>query len=307
MNVSIFYSWQSDTAPVRGRDLIGRALVRAADSIAADDSMLYRPTVDRDTRGVPGAPSMVAAILKKIDACSIFVADVSLTFGRSEGERQSPNPNVLIELGYALKRLGPERLLLVLDAAMGGPEQLPFDLRGNRVIVYGATSADDAALESELAAPLEESIGLILRTVGPPSDVAPVVHLDLQFTKERIESAQHDYRLHVKVVNSGTTVLKDWAVDLRFPGALLNPNRSYPIVQMPSDDARVTMRQTESSHSGPIFPGDRPEVIAVDYMMTHALYDRRGILFPQLVEAFLYVEGNLVASSSRTVKDLQFF
>ncbi len=306
MNVTVFFSWQSDTAADRGRDLLGRALARATETIAADKTAPHSPTLDQDTRGVPGAPSMVPAISQKIDACSVFVADVSLTFEQRDSVRKAPNPNVLLELGYALRRLGPERVLLILDTSTGRPEQLPFDLRGNRAITYNSTIGTDAA-EKGLTAEFETSVGLILRTVGPPHDVAPPVHLDLQFTKVNIASDRHDYRLHVTAANRGTRILKDWAIDLRFPSALLNPNRQYPIVPMPSDDDRVTMRQTEINHSGPIYPGDAKELIAVDYFMTHELYDRRGKLFPKLVEAFLYVEGDLVASSSRTVKDLQWF
>jgi hypothetical protein len=134
MDVKVFFSWQSDTQPETGRQLIERALYRAAAAVAADTSIPYRPEVDQDTRGVPGAPAMVAAILGKIDACSVFVADVTLTFERPERERKSPNPNVLLELGYALRRLGQHRVLLVLDTTNGGAEKLPFDLRGNRAI-----------------------------------------------------------------------------------------------------------------------------------------------------------------------------
>lgn len=276
-------------------------------AVAGDTSIPYRPTLDQDTEGVPGAPAMVAAILKKIDACSVFVADVSLTFEREANNRKSPNPNVLIELGYALRRLGPERVLLVVDTTTGTPEQLPFDLRGNRVVTYDGAGESEDALENELAKQFEAGLRLILDKAGPPHDVAPPVHIDLQFSKERIESARHDYRLHVEVVNSGTRILRDWAVELRFPSMLLNPSRNYPIVQNASADGRVAMRQTEANHSGPIFPGEKKEVLAVDYIMTHELYDRRAKLFPQKVEAFLYVEGELVTSSTRTVKDLQFF
>jgi hypothetical protein len=44
-----------------------------------------------------------------------------------------------IELGYAVKTLGPERVILVMNVAFGGPEKLPFDLRMRRVTTYNVS------------------------------------------------------------------------------------------------------------------------------------------------------------------------
>lgn len=56
------------------------------------------------------------------------MADVSIT-GRGE-KRPTPNPNVLIELGYAFKALGHERVILVFNRAFGKIEELPPTLSG---------------------------------------------------------------------------------------------------------------------------------------------------------------------------------
>lgn len=50
--------------------------------------------------------------------------------------RLTSNPNVLVELGFAAARLGWDRILLVQNTHYGTPEDLPFDLRGRRVITY---------------------------------------------------------------------------------------------------------------------------------------------------------------------------
>jgi hypothetical protein len=307
MNITVFLSWQSDTNAATGRVLLERALNRAVASVAVDAATPFRPAVDQDTRGIPGAPAMVAAILGKIDSCSIFVADVSLTFKRDTSDRYSPNPNVLLELGYALRRLGSERVLLLMDVAHGRPEQLPFDLRGNRLLTYDSGSESAAAIEASLAASLDESVRTIWQSAGPPPDVAPPIQLRLRWSKERIESARHDYRLHVEVLNRGTSILSNWALDLKFPRELLDPHKNYPIIQQPSQDKRVLIRRLEHEHSGPIFPGDPFEVIGIDYIMTHDLYDRRDKLFPMKVEASLYANGHLMATAAQLVKDLQFF
>src|SRR5437016_4475569 len=96
----VFYSWQSDLPNATNRTFIQKALEKAAASIAADESIEIEPVVDRDTQGVPGAPDIASTIFAKITAADIFVADVSITTRPKTG-RPTPNPNVLIELGYA--------------------------------------------------------------------------------------------------------------------------------------------------------------------------------------------------------------
>ena len=136
---TIFYSWQSDLPNATNRGLILIALERAAKAIAAAETVV----VDRDTQGIPGAPDISKAIFAKIDKADVFVADVSIVTGHHEG-RPSPNPNVLFELGYALKALGDERLILVFNREYGEVEQLPFDLRIRRTLTYKMAAADTA-------------------------------------------------------------------------------------------------------------------------------------------------------------------
>jgi hypothetical protein len=134
MKQTVFYSWQSDLPNPCNRGFIQDALEGAAAAIEADDTIAIEPVVDRDTQGVPGAPDIGSTIFSKITAADVFVADVSIT-GRDE-KRATPNPNVLIELGYAFKALGFERVILVFNRAFGKIEELPFDLRTRRVLAY---------------------------------------------------------------------------------------------------------------------------------------------------------------------------
>lgn len=249
---------------------------------------------------------MVSAILRKIDLCSVFVADVTLTFEGIESSRKSPNPNVLLELGYALRRLGPERVLIVLDTAFGAPEQLPFDLRGSRAITYNSVD-DPQIVEDRLFDEFTAALRLILSNAGPPADIAPPVHLELEFTKERLEQERHEYRLHVSVTNRGNELLRDWAVEVRFPGPLLHPNRQYPVVGNHLPDRRVVMRQIEANHSGPIYPGEKKELMGIDYIMTRESREEADMLFAQKVEAFFFAEGARLASAFRLVRELQVF
>ena len=134
MKQIVFYSWQSDLPNPSNRGFIQEALENAATAITADDTVAIEPVVDRDTQGVPGAPDIASTIFAKITAADVFVADVSI-IGRDD-KRATPNPNVLIELGYAFKALGHEKVILVFNRAFGKIEELPFDLRMRRVLAY---------------------------------------------------------------------------------------------------------------------------------------------------------------------------
>lgn len=304
MRATVFFSWQSDTPSKSGREYLYAALAEAIASIPEDPQLVLRPELDHDTHGVPGAPLVVSAILQKIDECSVFVADVSLTYERRRpaAERHAPNPNVLLELGYALKRLGHARVLLLLNVEFGSPEELPFDLRGNRVIPYQHYQKAD---QDQLVRELGEAIHLILTSAGPPADVLPRAEILLKYVKRHIANDRHQYRLPVRVRNTGDEVLAGWSVEVEFPRALLEPSLSYPIARELDGRRVVVMRRTQEEHSGPLYPGDEKELIGIDYYMDDDLYDRRGQLFSMPVTARFYVGTKLVARGTTTVGELQ--
>lgn len=138
--IRIFYSWQSDLPNSETRGLI-------QDSISSAVKML-RDTVeieaDRDTKGEYGSPDIVQTIFSKIDECDIFIADVSIVNKYSsitdEGEngnvRYGPNPNVMLELGYAASVVVWENVICILDTDYGSPDDLPFDLAHHRLSPY---------------------------------------------------------------------------------------------------------------------------------------------------------------------------
>jgi len=91
--------------------------------------------------------------LALIDNAGVFVADVSIVTPQGF-EKPSPNPNVLLELGYALRALGPARIILVANEHFGAVDALPFDLRSRRVLCYAAApdETDRATPRKKLAA-----------------------------------------------------------------------------------------------------------------------------------------------------------
>jgi len=165
----VFYSWQSDLPNRTNRGLIQSALEKAARELRSDESIAVEPVVDRDTLGEPGAPDIATTILRKIDDASVFVCDVSIV-SRPENGRLCPNPNVLLELGYALKSLRSERVVLVFNTASGDLNELPFDLRFKRVLTYHMPdTGDSSAVRSSLTADLTTALRSIFKHIEEAS------------------------------------------------------------------------------------------------------------------------------------------
>lgn len=311
MRVTIFYSWQSDTPSERGKDFVAVALAEATRRIAEDVTVDLRPEVDQDTTGVPGSPNMSVEIFGKIDHCAVFIADVSLTYRREVGlPKPSPNPNVLIELGYAVKSRGWPRILQVMNTAYGAPDKLPFDLRGHRAITFSLGDDDDPAeIAAYLTDRLEEQLGLIFESAGVQDGPVPPVELDLGYKERSITRDRHEYRLSAKARNPGSKVIDGWVVEVRLPRSVLESNLSYPIVEDASSPEEAVMRWTEQEHSGPIYPDETREIVGLDYYMDHDLYwakEDTG-LFAQPVQVKFFVDGEVVATVSRPFGDLQVF
>lgn len=145
----IFYSWQSDLPGNKTRNFIRDCI---DDAIAlVEDSEAIEAIRDEATKDTTGSPNIVTTLFSKIDECDLFIADVSLCFtGDVEKEKagkkivkHSPNPNVLLELGYAVKTLTWERVICLCNTDFGA--DFPFDFAQNRRTCYsleGKTKAD---------------------------------------------------------------------------------------------------------------------------------------------------------------------
>lgn len=175
----IFYAWQSDTPAKQNRvfirDAITAAVARLNTEIDIEDADAFE--LDHDTKGVPGSPPIAETICKKIDTCDIFVADLT-TVGEyqraaDDKPKRTANANVLIELGYARKARGVERLIAVMNTVFGLPEDLPFDLKYLRHPIQYYCTADEAQRkekQKELAKDFVAAIRAIIDTVGARED-----------------------------------------------------------------------------------------------------------------------------------------
>lgn len=135
---TVFYSWQSDLPETRG--VIRWALDKATKNLSRDLNLDEPLRVDQDTEGVAGWPDITSALFAKIDQCEVFVADITPINGPNSDFRITPNPNVLLELGYALGTgFGRTRIICVINTHYlpnGDLRELPFDLRGSRPVQF---------------------------------------------------------------------------------------------------------------------------------------------------------------------------
>ncbi|GAB2832550.1 hypothetical protein GCM10027043_38640 [Ferruginibacter profundus] len=113
--------------------------------------------IDRDTKGISGTPDISDSIFSKIARSKIFVADISIINSDSK-DRKCPNPNVMIELGYAARVLGWERIFCIYNLDYGNINDLPFDLRHRRPIQYSIQQTGKEKAKAEISKILTNSI-----------------------------------------------------------------------------------------------------------------------------------------------------
>lgn len=132
---NIFFSWQSDLDNHNHRNFIEKCIVKAIKKLEKNLEIRVYMDYDRDTLGLSGSPDIVNSIFEKIEKSALFIGDIS-NIATSENNKKIPNPNVLIELGYAAKVLGWDKVICIYDIQTGPVESLPFDLRQKRILIY---------------------------------------------------------------------------------------------------------------------------------------------------------------------------
>jgi len=138
----VFYSWQSDIPTNTNRGFIAKALEFAIEDINRRRNLSL--VLEQGSRDLPASPDVVESILHKIDNATVFIADVTPI--SKSGGKVIPNPNVMLELGYAIKTLTPARIITIHNDVFGDVRLLPFDLGPERQITYSvAPDVEDKA------------------------------------------------------------------------------------------------------------------------------------------------------------------
>jgi hypothetical protein len=207
---TLFFSWQSDLDPKSHHYLIRDALSAAIKNVNKD--ITFELSLDKDTQKTSGSPDVAETIFKKIRAADIFVADVTII--NPDGKpRLTPNPNVLIELGYAVHALGWERIICVINTDSCKPEDLPFDIRKHRVSTYNTGKGIKDALSN---------------LTGTMTTAIKSIYDDYEGIIERFQSDQtllHDQVIFAKF--NGLVEQGRLFESLEFVGANLRTNDVY--------------------------------------------------------------------------------
>lgn len=155
----IFYSWQSDLPNRDNRNFIKECIEKAVKEANRDEVCLE---VDRDTNGISGFPNIQQTILQKIENATVFVADISIV-NRSilNRKRRTPNPNVLFELGFAVRALGWEYILCVFNRDYGKIEDLPFDIKQHRIISYSFKDKDRKDIKNQVVGAIKDTLRIL--------------------------------------------------------------------------------------------------------------------------------------------------
>ena len=206
--MKIFWSWQSDTPGKTGRHFIRGALLDAINELREPED-IEEPSeremkdalhVDQDRQDVSGSPDLAPLILEKISHSAVFVADVTPVStirarkekGTTIPEKRNMNPNVAIELGYALRALTDRNVLMVLNTFYGDRTFLPFDLahKAGPITFHLDPSADAssikkarAQLKGQFVVALRPFLGAAALAAAPvfpetPTTLSPAVFFD---------------------------------------------------------------------------------------------------------------------------------
>lgn len=171
----VFFSWQSDSPKEANLAEIRKAIDAAAKGIKKKfpNRSLVR---DEATRGAPGSPNIATTLFQKIDVSDVFVADITTVTPKGSA-RPSANPNVLIELGYAVAQLGWDRIVLLFNESVGTfPADLPFDIIQNRVGRFHLDLTDAA----DTADHITELRALVLGAISAVAEKNPKFPRELQ-------------------------------------------------------------------------------------------------------------------------------
>jgi hypothetical protein len=149
MSYKVFFAFQMDTEDTFGKGFIQSAIELAIAQFKVEGINI---TLDFGFRGTPGTPLLIDEMLKKSNDSDMVIVDLTYTSAKEwlnaeiidedndskwicipkTDRKPSPNPNVLLETGYAWAKKGTYRTLAVMNEAFGTPDDLPVDLKGFR-------------------------------------------------------------------------------------------------------------------------------------------------------------------------------
>jgi len=197
--MNIFYSWQSDLDGKSNNYLIRDIL---EDLITKFNVQLVEPIrLEHDTKNLSGSPEIKSNIFQKIDKSEIFIADISI-INQDYSKRKTPNPNVLTELGYSINKFGWSKILLLFNEHYGNELDLPFDIRGHRLIKYNISIGQqkNPNIVSNLKGRINQALKAILFDIQNEitPEKAKIEEISANMDFEEVNVGNENYRCLLK-------------------------------------------------------------------------------------------------------------
>ena len=158
--MNIFFSWQSDLDLKNNKNFIEDCIKIAIKEFNKENKFLVDFNLDKDTSGEPGNPEIINLILNKIDNSRIFICDLSI-INNDYISRKTPNPNVVFELGYAIKSLGWEKIICIVNEEYGKSEVLPFDIKHRRLLSYNLKTKEKSKEKRKIVEAIKSNINIL--------------------------------------------------------------------------------------------------------------------------------------------------
>ncbi len=119
--------------------------------------------------GIAGTPEVAAVMFNRIKSSAIFLGDMTLvgTIQRADSDevKRVPNPNVLLEMGYAAGVIGWGRIICVMNEHFGKAKDLPFDVRNRRFPIAYSLAPGDKRQGERVMRDLAHWIKFAIKTV----------------------------------------------------------------------------------------------------------------------------------------------
>lgn len=158
MKYTIFFSWQSDLDKETTTKVIRTSITKASADIMEKMDVIIAS--DEATKETTGSPHISRKIFEKIDYSDIFICDITTII--KNDTKSFPNPNVLIELGYAIATLGWDRIILLFNKKYCDFKDLPFDIEKHRATPFSVTEKNDKQGKEKLIDVLKFAISAII-------------------------------------------------------------------------------------------------------------------------------------------------
>lgn len=157
MKNHVFYSWQSDLPNSCNRSFLENCIKESLKELSISELYDIDFRIDKDTMNATGTPHIADTIFSKIEKAKLFIADVSI-INSDYIKRKTPNPNVLIELGYAAKVLGWDKIICIFNTDFGSFDDLPFDIKFRRPLCYGLEGKNKSEVKKHIVEAIKSNI-----------------------------------------------------------------------------------------------------------------------------------------------------